>query len=111
MKVNHPSAIVKPELAAQLREHSLEAEQLKELHPVQLEIIYSQKWFQLLVPKTKGGLELTLPEILQLEEALAWIDGSLGWTVTLCAGAGWFVGFMHSQLADEVFTNEKVCLR
>jgi hypothetical protein len=110
MKVNHPSAIVKPELAAQLREHGLEAEQLKELHPVQLAIIYREKWFQLLVPKSKGGLELPLPEILQLEEALAWIDGSLGWTVTLCAGSGWFVGFMNPELANEVFSNEKVCL-
>ena len=110
MKVNHPSGIISPEQVAQLREYGMAAEQLKELHPAQLEIIYQEKWFQLFVPKSKGGLELSLPEILQLEEALAWVDGSLGWTVTLCAGAGWFIGFMDPQLADEVLSNEKVCL-
>lgn len=110
MKVNHPSTVIDPDVATQLRDLGLAAEQLKELHPIQLEIIYREKWFQLFVPKSKGGLELTLPEILRLEEALAWIDGSLGWTVTLCAGAGWFIGFMDPQLTDKVFIDEKVCL-
>ena len=110
MKLNHPSSIIPSEKADLLREYAQAAEQLKELHPVQLEIIYREKWFQLFVPKSKGGLELSLPGILQLEEALAWVDGSLGWTVTLCAGAGWFIGFMDPQLVNDVFTNEKVCL-
>jgi len=110
MKVNHPSVIIPPDKVARLREFGSAAEQLKVLHPVQLEIIYHEKWFQLFVPKSKGGLELTLPQVLQLEEALAWVDGSLGWTVTLCAGAGWFIGFMDPKLVSEVFTDEKVCL-
>lgn len=75
-----------------------------------LEEIYSQKWFQLFVPKSLGGLELSFPEALELEEKLAKVDGSLGWTITLCAGAGWFVGFMEKSLSKEVFLNPKVCL-
>jgi hypothetical protein len=110
MKVNHPSTIINSDQAVQLRDAGLPAEQLKELHPAQLEIIFREKWFKLFVPKSKGGLELSLPEILRLEEALAWIDGSLGWTVTLCAGAGWFIGFMDPQLAAEVFSSQKACL-
>lgn len=110
MKVNHPSTIINADLADQLRSFGLAAEQLKELHPAQLKIIYREKWFRLFIPKSKGGLELTLPEILRLEEALAWVDGSLGWTVTLCAGAGWFIGFLNPSLADVVFNNERVCL-
>ena len=110
MKVNHPSTYIDSSLATIIREHALAAEHLKQLHPSQLEIIYQQKWFRVFVPKSKGGLELSLPEALQLEEAIAWIDGSLGWTVTLCAGAGWFIGFLDPQLTDEVYDNEKVCL-
>ena len=71
---------------------------------------YRQKWFKLFVPNHLGGLELGLPEALRIEEELARIDGSLGWTVTLCAGAGWFVGFMEDSLRQEVFSNAELCV-
>jgi len=91
-------------------ELSRKAEQLGCLPPDWLEEIYREKWFQLFVPKTLGGLGLSLPEALRLEEKLAKVDGSLGWTITLCAGAGWFVGFMEKSLSKEVFSDAKVCL-
>ncbi|MEI9957356.1 MAG: acyl-CoA dehydrogenase [Ferruginibacter sp.] len=52
----------------------------------------------------------SLTEALQLEEALAWVDGSVGWAVTLCAGAGWFVGFINPEVAALVFNEKNVCL-
>jgi alkylation response protein AidB-like acyl-CoA dehydrogenase len=106
----HPSTYIAPELAAALRRLAGEAEHLKQLHLAQLAIIYEQKWFQLFVPKAYGGLQLTLPEALKKEEALAWTDGAVGWTVTLCAGAGWFVGFLNPATASNVFNNKTVCL-
>lgn len=108
--IDHPAAYIAPELAAALRKLAGEAEQLKQLHPSQLAIIYEQKWFQLFVPKRYNGLELNLSEALQIEEALAWTDGSVGWTVTLCAGAGWFIGFLNPALASIVFNDKTVCL-
>lgn len=110
IQVPHPSSVIKSQLVEKLRQYAGEAERLKQLHPAQLDIIYKQKWFNLFVPVEKGGLQLSLPEVLKLEESLAWIDGSLGWTVTLCAGAGWFIGFLDPSLTQELFTNEKVCL-
>jgi hypothetical protein len=92
------------------QELSKKAEKKGALPVEWLEEIHSQKWFQLFVPKTLGGLELSLPEALELEEKLAKVDGSLGWTITLCAGAGWFVGFMEKPLRKEVFSYPKVCL-
>jgi hypothetical protein len=56
-----------------------------------------------------GGLELELIEGLEIEEELARIDGSLGWTVTLCSGANAFVGFLAAELAATIFGNPKVC--
>jgi alkylation response protein AidB-like acyl-CoA dehydrogenase len=91
-------------------EHAAESEQLGRLSDQWLEGIYREKWFQLFVPRVLNGLGLTLPEALEVEESLAHLDGSLGWTVTLCAGAGWFVGFMDSDLSLEVFSDPKVCL-
>lgn len=74
-----------------------------------LEIAYSQNWFKLFVPAAYGGAGKKLPEILRLEEEVAKADGSLGWTVTLCAGAAWFAGFLDPELAKEVFAEREVC--
>lgn len=89
---------------------SPKAEQLGFLSPEMLDVIYLEKWFKLFVPKEMDGLGLTLPEALLLEEEIARLDASLGWTVTLCAGAGWFVGFLDKELSQEVFSDPKVCL-
>ncbi|MGG9964098.1 acyl-CoA dehydrogenase [Ferruginibacter sp. SUN106] len=106
----HPSAHIAPEIANALRTLAAEAEQLQQLHPAQLAIIFENNWFNVFVPKTHNGLQLSLPEVLQLEEALAWADGSVGWTITLCAGAGWFVGFLNAELGTTIFEHSKVCL-
>jgi alkylation response protein AidB-like acyl-CoA dehydrogenase len=86
------------------------SEKLGRLTPEMLDLIYREKWFKIFVPKELGGLGLTLPEALLLEEEIARLDASLGWTVTLCAGAGWFVGFMDKELIQEVLSDSKVCL-
>lgn len=91
-------------------ERCAKAEASGSLLPEWLDEIYQEKWFKLFVPKALGGLELSLPKALQVQERLARLDGSLGWTVTLCSGAGWFVGFMEDSLPEEVFLNPKVCL-
>lgn len=86
------------------------AEKLGQLTSEMLDLIYNEKWFKIFVPRELGGMGLTLPEALELEEIVAQLDASLGWTVTLCAGAGWFVGFMDENLSHEIFSDPKVCL-
>jgi indole-3-acetate monooxygenase len=86
------------------------SERLGVLSEEWLNEIYDKGYFKLFVPKALGGMGLTLPEALKVEEQLAKWDGSLGWTVTLCAGAGWFVGFLENSLRKEVFSDPKVCL-
>jgi len=85
------------------------SEEMGELHPELLKLAYDHHWFKLFVPEIYGGPGLMLPEILRLEEAIAAADGSLGWTVTLCSGAGWFAGFLDPELAEAVFTDHDVC--
>lgn len=106
----HPSRVIATGLTDKIRSLAAAAEELGQLHPDQLAIIYEQGWFNLFVPKQYGGLELSLPEALRIEEALAWTDGSTGWTVTLCSGANWFVGFLDPSAAPEIYKDRKVCL-
>ncbi len=97
-------------LVEQLQRLSGNAEVEGMLTVEQLAIIYDHRWFKLFVPSSLGGLELSLPEGVRLEEELARIDGSLGWTVTLCAGANLFVGYMDGSVAVPAFADPKICL-
>lgn len=108
--IEHPAAYITASHVSAIREWAKAAEDLNILHPEQLRIIYHENWFRLFVPKQYGGLQSSLPQALRLEEALAWADGAVGWTVTLCAGAGWFVGFLQPTLSDLIFSDDKVCL-
>ena len=93
-----------------IRRYAATAEQTGQLHPEQLKLIYEQNWFNLFVPRSMGGLEMQLPEAVRLQEALARADGSLGWTVTLCSGANWFIGFLDEQCTSSFFSDQRVCL-
>src|SRR5690606_36957711 len=100
-----PSALVE-----QLRGNAGRAESIGKLTPEQLAMVYDRRWFKLFVPRSLGGLELSLPESVRLEEELARIDGSLGWTVTLCAGANLFVGYLDRLVVAPIFADPYVCL-
>jgi alkylation response protein AidB-like acyl-CoA dehydrogenase len=80
------------------------------LHPVQQALIHRRGWLRFLAPKAAGGAEMPLPAMVRLEEQLAAVDGSLAWVVTLCAGAGWFAGFLPPALAKEITGTRRVCL-
>ncbi len=93
-----------------LRDNAFEAENTGSLHEDQLNEIYRQKWFKMFMPKSMGGLEFSLAEVLRTEEALASADGSTAWVVTLCSGAGWFVGFLDPSLSEEIASTPKACI-
>jgi alkylation response protein AidB-like acyl-CoA dehydrogenase len=106
----HPSVFIDIEDVNIIRNTAAEAEQLGKLHPEQLKIIYKNHWFKLLVPRVYSGQQVTLLSLLQLQEAISWADGSTGWVVTLCNGAGWFGGFIAPEIANKIFIDPKVCL-
>lgn len=80
------------------------------LHLEQRALIHRRGWLTMLAPRSCGGAELPLPEAVRLEEAIATADGSCGWMVTLCAGAGWFAGFLPPALARRIIATPRVCL-
>ncbi len=68
-----------------------------------LDWIQRENLWNLWVPKDYGGLEFSLSKGLQTLKTLAKIDGSLGWTVTLCSGANYFIGNLQEEVAQEIF--------
>lgn len=80
------------------------------LHPVQQALIHRRGWLRMLAPAAAGGAELPLPAVVRLEEEIAGADGSAGWVVTLCAGAGWFAGFLPPPLAHDIITTGRLCV-
>lgn len=109
-QTQHPSALMQPHWVQLIRAHAAEAEQSGKLHPAQLQLIYDQQWFNLLSPAAYGGLQTSLPQLVKTEEALSWADGSLGWVITLCCGAGWFGGFLEAGIARQIYNDPKVCI-
>ncbi len=108
--IAHPSTFINKHWQDIIRKTAAEAEQLGRLHPDQLELIYNRKWFKALMPVEYGGLNMSLPSLVKLQEALSWADGSFGWVFTLCCGAGWFSGFIDTAIAPSIFNGEKTCL-
>jgi len=80
------------------------------LHPVQQALMHQRGWLRMLAPRASGGGELPLPQVVRLEEAVAAVDGSMGWVLTLCSGAGWFAGFLPPALARTIMATPHVCL-
>jgi alkylation response protein AidB-like acyl-CoA dehydrogenase len=96
--------------ARRIARHAAHADGAGWLHPVQQALLHRRGWLRMLAPRSLGGAELALPEVVRLEEAVAAVDGSMGWTLTLCAGAGWFAGFLPPALACAVLGTRRVCL-
>lgn len=102
-------SLLNPEIIDTLRSQSYLAEQEGKLTAAQLDIIYKEKWFNMYVPPAYGGLGLCLPGAIQLIENLAWVDGSIGWAVTLGSGANLFIGYMDSALVSLFFNAPEAC--
>jgi len=73
-------------------------------------LLHRRGWLRMLAPKSAGGLELPLPDVVRLEEAVAAIDGSMAWVLTLCAGAGWFAGFLAPPAARAIIGTRRLCV-
>lgn len=94
---------------ALIKDNQSVAIEIKSLSDEQLKLIYENNWFNLWVPPSLHGLGCSLVEGCQFLEEIAYYDGGLGWTLTLCAGANMFAGFLDPALAESVFSNPKVC--
>lgn len=66
--------------------------------------ITESHWLNIWVPEKFGGLNLSLTDGLTVLKDLAQADGSLGWMVTLCSGANYFVRNLEPSAAGKQFS-------
>ncbi len=108
--LEHPNHILPKKIIQKIRSEANKAEQSKQLTSDQLQLIYQQQWLRLFIPKRYDGLEMALPEALQILEALAYAEGNVGWVVNLCAGANLFSAYIQPSLSERIFTDPKACI-
>lgn len=75
----------------------------RELTPAIVSALKSGNFFRLLQPKSLGGLELHPVVFSQITEALASIDGSVGWVVCQSNGCSTTSAYLPEAIAEEMF--------
>jgi alkylation response protein AidB-like acyl-CoA dehydrogenase len=93
-------------------EEFFEIEEYKQsyLSQKRLDFLYDKNWFKMFVPKDYNGLELNLTEGAKILTRAATIQGGLGWTLNLGAGANWFSGFFADSIAKSLFSSPKAVI-
>lgn len=91
-----------------LSQEASQSEKISKLTAEALDIFYRKRLFYLFVPEIYGGLQTDLPSALEWIEKTSFLDGSMGWTLTLGAGAGLFGAYMSPKFAKEIFSNPRM---
>lgn len=92
------------DLAPLCRGGASEADRLARLPKSVVSALVQHGLFRLWVPESVGGFELDLPGALQVYEAAARIDGSVGWAVMIGSGGGLFGAYLSAHAADSIYS-------
>jgi alkylation response protein AidB-like acyl-CoA dehydrogenase len=97
-------------LLAEIRRLALEiagrGDEIEAARRVPLDLIDTLKSigaFRLFVPRSHGGLELDLPTGLRLIQALARIEGSVGWATMIGNGGSLFAPLLSRQMFERIY--------
>lgn len=93
-----------------MKEFTINEYKIDHLLEDRLAYCYQEKWFKIFVPKSYGGLELSMKDACKKLNEISSIQGGLGWTINLGAGANWFSGFFEEQVAQKVFFDDKIVI-
>jgi alkylation response protein AidB-like acyl-CoA dehydrogenase len=91
------------ELAPLVRQSAAEAERLARLPKAMARALLRYGLFRLWVPRKCAGFELELPEALEIFEATARLDGSIGWAVMVGSCGGLLASQVDPVIASSVF--------
>jgi indole-3-acetate monooxygenase len=93
------------QLAPQIRAAADEIEATRELPRPIFEALADAGLFLMGVPRALGGLELDLPQYVQVIEALARGDASTAWAVNQGSTFAMFAAFMDPKAARDIWTD------
>jgi alkylation response protein AidB-like acyl-CoA dehydrogenase len=91
------------ELATIFRDSAAEGDRLARLPKYVVRALVQHGLFRLWIPKRCAGFELDLPEALQIYEAAARLDGSIGWAVMIGSGGGLFAAYLDASTANAIY--------
>ncbi len=91
-----------------IEQHAGEADQQRHLSDEVIEGLREAGLFHLWLPQAVGGHETPLPKSLHVFEALARIDGSVGWVVAIASGIGMIGAAASEEVLHEQFGGEQV---
>jgi indole-3-acetate monooxygenase len=98
------------ELAVMFRDSAAEGDRLARLPKYVVRALVQHGLFRLWIPKRCGGFELDLPEALQIYEAAARMDGSIGWAVMIGSGGGLFAAYLDGATANAIYARPEAVI-
>ncbi len=98
------------ELAVMFRDSAAEGDRLARLPKYVVRALVQHGLFRLWIPKRCGGFELDLPEALQIYEAAARLDGSIGWAVMIGSGGGLFAAYLDAATASSIYARPEAVI-
>jgi alkylation response protein AidB-like acyl-CoA dehydrogenase len=90
-------------LGPTIRGFADETERGRQCPPALVEIIHEHRLFDMILPKTYGGLETDIPTMARVLEELAIADGSTAWAIGIGAGTSIIAAALPEATAREVF--------
>jgi alkylation response protein AidB-like acyl-CoA dehydrogenase len=92
-------------LAPDITARAAEIEAARCVPPDLVDRLKSIGIFRMFVPRSHGGLELALPEGLEVIRALARLDGSVGWISMVGGGGAIFATLEPRETYDRIYRN------
>ena len=88
-----------------VRANAQESERERTLNKATVDALWQSGLMQLQNPREAGGLEPTLPEMIEVWEELAWQDASVGWIgIANLPSAAFAAAYLSDEGFAEVFT-------
>jgi alkylation response protein AidB-like acyl-CoA dehydrogenase len=100
-----PAGLIERAIALQpaIREFADETERMRQCPPALVDILHEHRMFDMILPKTYGGLETDIVTMVRVLEELAVADGSTAWAVGIGCGTSIIASAMPEATAREVF--------
>lgn len=92
-------------LAPEITARAAEIEAAHCVPPDLIDRLKSVGIFRTFVPRSFGGLELALPEGLEVIRALARLDASIGWTAMVATGGSLFATWAAREAYERIYRN------
>jgi indole-3-acetate monooxygenase len=92
---------IAPEIEAEIEA----MQSLRRMTPNIAEALAQTGVFQMLVPKSVGGLECDPIEIVQIIESLAMIDSSVAWCVMIGATSSLYSAYLPTEIAQMIYSD------